>query len=349
MHLALHWQPNGHTGWGVCGTELALAFLRLGHTVTFPHGVHGATLAPWDVRLLHPVLSQPRKPADLDLYPLGNGLQPYPPQPGGIGLAFVEDTASVTPGATNGMRAVLGGSAWCHRLLGGNAGVFQQGVDTSLFCPGPKPKLLGATGPVVFSGGKLEWRKGQDIVIQTFKRLLAVYPDALLLTAWQNPWPQTVQGFATLPTSTEPAALTAWLVAQGIPAANHVEIGKAPHHTLPYYLRCADVALFPNRCEGGTNLVAMEAMACGIPTILSNGTGHLDIAGYRINGRPVAPAHGYGGTEGWVECEPEELALGLRYLLGETSLPVPSWRHGLTMAELTWERTATQILDAATT
>ena len=39
----------------------------------------------------------------------------------------------------------------------------------------------------------------------------------------------------------------------------------------------ADVALFPNRCEGGTNLVAMEAMASGIPCILSANTGHMDL------------------------------------------------------------------------
>ena len=39
----------------------------------------------------------------------------------------------------------------------------------------------------------------------------------------------------------------------------------------------ADVALFPNRCEGGTNLVAMEALASGVPTILSDNTGHKDL------------------------------------------------------------------------
>ena len=37
----------------------------------------------------------------------------------------------------------------------------------------------------------------------------------------------------------------------------------------------ADVALFPNRCEGGNNLVALEAIASGVPTILSANTGHL--------------------------------------------------------------------------
>ena len=46
---------------------------------------------------------------------------------------------------------------------------------------------------------------------------------------------------------------------------------------MPDVLRRADVALFPNRCEGGTNLVAMEAAAVGVPVVLSANTGHLDV------------------------------------------------------------------------
>jgi len=38
-----------------------------------------------------------------------------------------------------------------------------------------------------------------------------------------------------------------------------------------------DIGLFPNRCEGGTNLVLMEYMACGKPVIASYSSGHQDI------------------------------------------------------------------------
>ena len=44
-----------------------------------------------------------------------------------------------------------------------------------------------------------------------------------------------------------------------------------------FLLKQADLAVFPNRCEGGTNLVAMEAIACGVPTVLSANSGHLDL------------------------------------------------------------------------
>jgi glycosyltransferase involved in cell wall biosynthesis len=38
-----------------------------------------------------------------------------------------------------------------------------------------------------------------------------------------------------------------------------------------------DIGIFPNRCEGGTNLVLMEYMACAKPVIASNTSGHKDI------------------------------------------------------------------------
>jgi len=37
------------------------------------------------------------------------------------------------------------------------------------------------------------------------------------------------------------------------------------------------VGLFPNRVEGGNNMVLMEYMACGKPAIVSYNSGHTDI------------------------------------------------------------------------
>jgi glycosyltransferase involved in cell wall biosynthesis len=75
-----------------------------------------------------------------------------------------------------------------------------------------------------------------------------------------------------------------------------------------------DLAVFPNRAEGGTNLVAMEAMACGVPTILSANTGHLDLMAdpqrcWRLERqRVVAPVAGFAvSTEGWGESDLDEL------------------------------------------
>ena len=44
---------------------------------------------------------------------------------------------------------------------------------------------------VIFSGGKLELRKGQDLVVAAFKIFHARHPDALLISSWQNGWPES--------------------------------------------------------------------------------------------------------------------------------------------------------------
>jgi glycosyltransferase involved in cell wall biosynthesis len=47
---------------------------------------------------------------------------------------------------------------------------------------------------------------------------------------------------------------------------------------MPEIIAQTDIGVFPNRCEGGTNLVLMEYMACGKPAIVSNWSGHTDVA-----------------------------------------------------------------------
>ncbi|CAM9185263.1 unnamed protein product, partial [Heterosigma akashiwo] len=41
-------------------------------------------------------------------------------------------------------------------------------------------------------GGKLELRKGQDIVLAAFARFARSHPDARLVVAWDNKWNDTV-------------------------------------------------------------------------------------------------------------------------------------------------------------
>jgi len=65
---------------------------------------------------------------------------------------------------------------------------------------------------------------------------------------------------------------------------------------VPGILRKVDAALFPNRCEGGTNLVAMEALAMGVPTILTDGTGQRDTV--RLAGGGCWPLEGVKATGG---------------------------------------------------
>ena len=84
-------------------------------------------------------------------------------------------------------------------------------------------------------------------------------------------------------------------------------------------MREADVALFPNRCEGGTNMMVMQAMACGLPCVLSANSGHLDI----IEGGACIPLVAQGAvildapeisTEGWGESDVDEVVAALEVI-----------------------------------
>jgi glycosyltransferase involved in cell wall biosynthesis len=71
----------------------------------------------------------------------------------------------------------------------------------------------------------------------------------------------------------------------GTLAANDIDLGRtvgvrsADNQTMARVYQQTDVGLFPNRCEGGTNLVLMEYMACGKPVIASYSSGHKDVVG----------------------------------------------------------------------
>ncbi|NDG05011.1 MAG: glycosyltransferase [Alphaproteobacteria bacterium] len=60
--------------------------------------------------------------------------------------------------------------------------VCHQGVDTGMFHPRQKSGLY-KNRFVIFSGGKFEHRKGQDIVLAAFKHFAARHDDALLVCA----------------------------------------------------------------------------------------------------------------------------------------------------------------------
>ena len=87
-----------------------------------------------------------------------------------------------------------------------------------------------------------------------------------------------------------------WLVENGIDRNAIAALPPLQHGDVPGILRKVDAALFPNRCEGGTNLVAMEALAMGVPTILADGTGQRDTV--RLAGGGCWPLEGVKATGG---------------------------------------------------
>ena len=159
-----------------------------------------------------------------------------------------------------------------------------QGIDGTMFHPAPRTGLY-ENRFVIFTGGKFEYRKGQDIVLAAYKIFRQRHPEALLVTCWQNLSQVSVAPFAlaghiaTVPgmAPNYGMEMTPWLLQQGLPPDSFIDLPFTHNLLMPWVLRECDVAVFPNRCEGGTNLVAMEAMACGVPTFVSYNTGQKDL------------------------------------------------------------------------
>ena len=198
-----------------------------------------------------------------------------------------------------------------------------QGIDPVLFHPGPRYGFY-ANRFVIFSGGKFEFRKGQDIVLEAFKRFRSRHPEALLVTCWQNLLLPDAEAFANAgyckgmprPAAQHGLELTPWLLEQGLSPDSFIDLPFVHNQLMPSVLRECDVAIFPNRCEGGTNLVAMECMASGVPTYVSYNTGHrdlVDLIGCRSfrTQRPVMPSSSLKTVQDWGECDVDEVVEAL--------------------------------------
>ena len=210
--------------------------------------------------------------AALGFSPLGN----YVPSPRftaskHVGVTFFECSrfSEKDLGILKKFDLVISGSRWNQALLRrqgiDRARLVHQGVDTAVFNPEPVPQLL-RRGLIIFSGGKLENRKGQDIVIAAFRRLLCHYPDALLIASWGNVGHVGLHTIADsphvqgAPERGRVNAIAPWLESNGIPLSNVFLLPCVANRQLPHLIKQADVAVFASRCEGGTNLMAMETL-----------------------------------------------------------------------------------------
>ncbi|MBT3268996.1 glycosyltransferase family 4 protein [Candidatus Poribacteria bacterium] len=285
-----------------------------------------------------------------------------------VGVVFMENT-NLGLGATARAAeydAMVAGSTWNTQVLKAHGianvrSVF-QGVDPAIFHPAPSVGV-GAFKDryVVFSGGKLEYRKGQDIVVAAFKAFHARHPDALLAVAWQNIYPPEtlsvlertgyVEGVPSLDARGF-LELREWLLGNGLPEGSFLDLGSFSNHMAGQILREVDVALFPNRCEGGTNLVAMETMACGVPVILSANTGHLDLIRedhcFALKTQsPAEPPSRAVGVDGWGESDVDEIVDALETAYADRAEAARVGRAGAEfMADWTWESQAGRLITA---
>jgi glycosyltransferase involved in cell wall biosynthesis len=237
----------------------------------------------------------------------GHNLKPWyveVQEPRPIGYTFFEidrlDPDDVRR-AADYYEIIVAGSTWCQKILAEHGfphtETIIQGVDGELFHPKAPAHRKYRDKFVIFSGGKFELRKGQDLVIKAFRVLQEKYPDVLLVNLWYNRWRTSIETMQISPyIRFESSGNDYFQYVNHLLSINDVDLRGVVtlpplgHHDMPEIYRDTDVGLFPNRCEGGTNLVMMEYMACGKPVIASYTSGHRDILS-RKNAIPATSVH----------------------------------------------------------
>lgn len=378
QQLGLCLQAGSHFGWGIFTLNVTLQLLRRGRVAPRLLAAPSQVITdPLQARLLAPVLAEAEAferafAADprvgvLDcpvLHPLGNDCQITDRSravtgPAEAAMVFLEDTRISDAGRRRALRfdRVIAGSTWAGEVLAAaglpDLATVIQGIDPSLFHPAPAQGLFGDRF-VVFSGGKLEFRKGQDIILAAFRRFHERHPEALLLTCWANPWgasmAESPHCSRPLPRAADGGTdIPAWIAAEGLRPEAVVSLPAQANLLMPIIMREAHLAVFPNRCEGGTNLVAMEAMACGVPTVLSANTGHFDLIGddtcYPLTRQPPVAGGADQGRDGWGESDIDELVAVMEDAFQDRAEAARRGANGARlMTGLTWEHQTDRLM-----
>lgn len=202
--------------------------------------------------------------------------------------------------------------------------VVYPGVDAERFHPGVDGSAIraraGRDGLLLLSVGRLQRRKGHDLVIRALARL----------------GPDRPARYVIVGDGEERARLEALAVSAGV--RDRIEFaGQVPADQLPHYYAACDLFLLPNRVDAGDvegfGIVFLEAAASRRPVIGGNSGGVPEAIAQDETGLLVS------GTD------VEELAAAISLLADS-----PERRHAMgaagrrrVCAEFTWDRAAAQV------
>jgi glycosyltransferase involved in cell wall biosynthesis len=220
--------------------------------------------------------------------------------------------------------AVSGAAAeFIERFMdSGKAIVIPNGVDVERFHdPRPVPKgvfdLTRLEHPMVFSAGRLAFRKGFHLLLEAMPRVLSVNPGARLYVAGKG----AMAGFLSM-------------LVESLDLKDEVKLlGFVPEDVLPWLYRSCDVFALPSVAAESFGITLIEAMAAGRPVVAS-----------RIGGVPEIIDDGVDGFlfEPW---DSRGLSEAVNKLLGDPGLAAEMGRRAHAVAEerYSWPKVARRI------
>nr|WP_239031446.1 tetratricopeptide repeat protein [Modicisalibacter sp. R2A 31.J] len=170
-------------------------------------------------------------------------------------------------------------TAWALRDAGlKNVIALPPGVDTGRFHPAPRVGLFPDRF-VVLAGIPPNEHDGLEILLAAFARFRHRHSQALLVRLDTPPQYDTPIAPAHSRTTDDSDAASAQLARHGIPPDAVVDARDATLDQLPALLRECHLAVFPARRNDDGDPLALAAMACGLPCVLTGTGGHLDLIG----------------------------------------------------------------------
>ena len=268
--LYLNMPVSEYYGWGICGKNLLMEFHKKVDVKYIENGFTCSVRMPETIELVRKLKSEPQNVDVPFIHATMPDFSPSIRNKGkpNIGYAFYENFTMPDDYVENAKKhydILAGGSVWNKELFesyGINSVAIRQGVDRKIFYPDDTAK---DDRFIVFSGGKFEQRKAQDLVVKAVVEVQKKYPDIYLLVMWHN--------IFDLDNSKD--EIKRILKESGV--KNLIFLGLYPQGIEAQIMRSTSIGIFPNKCEGGTNLVLMEYLACGNPVIARYDTGQRDV------------------------------------------------------------------------
>ena len=329
--LYLNMPLGEYYGWSICGKNLLKEFSKKIKVHYVENGFTVSIRTPDTIDLVDKLKTEPK---DVDVPFIHTTMPDFMPcvtnrgKPN-IGYAFYEDFTmpeSYVENAKRNYDILVGGSTWNKELFksyGINTTSIPQGVDRRIFYADHKVK---SDEFIVFSGGKFEKRKAQELTVKAVAEVQKKYPNIQFLAMWHNLFDpdNAKEGIKKLLGDT------------GIKNVHY--LGLYPQEIMAQIMRGTTIGIFPNKCEGGTNLVLMEYLACGKPVIANYFTGQKDV---------LAPHYAF-LTQGE---DSKILAETIDYLeyayLNRDRLKDMGKFASIAMEKFTWENTADKFLEVA--